>query len=109
MSLDFTHFEMEEHAGPANVGRGVGVDWIAKKTFETEAEMRASCAENLPSRGRTNHNIGRRLKYLIYAHDGCNVKMRLMNKLHEELYILEIADSSELQRWFLQIWTKLSR
>ena len=56
-SLDFANFKMEEHAEPTHVGRGVGVDWVAKQTFETEAEMKAYCAENLLSRGRTNHNI----------------------------------------------------
>ena len=63
---------MEEHAEPTHVGRGVGVDWVAKQTFETEAEMKAYCAENLLSRGRINHNIGRRFTYLICAHDGGN-------------------------------------
>ena len=81
----------------------VGVDRVAKQTFETEAEMRAYCAENLLSRGRTNHNIGRRFTYLICAHDGCNVKMSLMNKLHEELYVLEAGDCSEHQHYDLEI------
>ena len=73
------------------------------KTFETEAEMRAYCVENLLSRGRTNHNIGRRFTYLICVHDGCNVEMRLMNKLHEELYVLEGGDGSEHQHNDLEI------
>ena len=42
-SLDFANFKMEEHAEPTHVGRGVGVDWVAKRTFETEAEMKAYC------------------------------------------------------------------
>ena len=32
---------MEENAEPANVGRGVEVDWVAKQTFETEAEKKS--------------------------------------------------------------------
>ena len=65
--------------------------------------MRAYCAENLLSRGRTNHNIGRRFTYLICAHDGCNVKMRFMNKLHEELCVLEASDGSGHQHNDLEI------
>ena len=61
--------------------------------------MRAHCAENLLSIGRANHNIGRRFTYLICAHDGCNVKMRLMNKL----YVLEDGDGSEHQHHDLEI------
>ena len=96
-SLFLANFKMEEHAEPAHVGRGVGVDWVAKQTFETEAEMKAYCVENLLSRGRTNYNIGRRFTYLICAHDGCNVKMRLERKLLEEMYALEVGDGSEHQ------------
>lgn len=59
--------------------------------------MRAQCAENLLSKGRTNHNFGRRFTYLICAYDGRNVKMSLMNKLHEELCVLEASDGSEHQ------------
>ena len=84
----------------------VGLDWVARQTFETEAEMRAYCAENLLSRGRINHNIGRRFTYLICAHDGRNVKMRLMNQLHEELYVLEAGDGSEHQHNDLEIAPK---
>ena len=69
------------------------------KTFETEAEMRAYCVENLLSRGRTNHYIGGRFTYLICAHDGCNVDMRLM----KELYVLEVGDGSEHQHNDLEI------
>ena len=32
---------MEGHAENAHVGRGEGVDWIVKESFETEAEMKA--------------------------------------------------------------------
>ena len=32
---------MEEHAEQAHVGRGVGVDWVAKQTFEIVTKMRA--------------------------------------------------------------------
>lgn len=60
--------------------------------------MRAYCTENFLSRGRTNHNIGRRFTYLICAHDGCNVKMRLMNKLHEVLYLLEAGKIAQQTR-----------
>ena len=102
-SLDFANFKMEEHAEPAHVGRGVGVDWVEKETFETEAEMKAYCAENSLSRGRTNHNIGRRFTYLICAHDGCKVKMRLKRKLLEEIYVLEVGDGSEHQHNDLEI------
>ena len=65
--------------------------------------MRAYCAKNLLSRGLTNHDVGRRFTYLICAHDGCNVKMRLMNKLHEELYVLQAGDGSEHQHNDLKI------
>ena len=65
--------------------------------------MRAYCAENLLSRGHTIHNVGRLFTYLICAHDGCNVNIKLMNKLHEELYVLEASDGSEHQHNDLEI------
>ena len=66
-AIDSTDFKMEGHAENARVGRGEGVDWIVKESFETEAEMKAYCTENFLARGRTNHNIGKRVTYLTCA------------------------------------------
>ena len=84
---------MEGHAENARVGRGEGVDWIVKESFETEAEMKAYCTENCLARGLTNHNIGKRVTYLTCVHDDCDVKMRLIKKLDQELYVLEADDN----------------
>ena len=94
---------MEGHAENARVGRGEGVDWIVKESFETEAEMKAYCTENFLARGRTNHNIGKRVTYLTCAHDDCDVKMRLIKKLDQELYVLEAAEGFELCHNHLEI------
>ena len=40
---------------------------------------------------------------MICAHDDRNVKMSLMNKLHEELCVLEAGDGSEHQHNDLEI------
>ena len=94
---------MEGDAENARVGRGVGVDWIVKQTFETKAEMEAYCTENFLARGRTNHNIGKRVTYLTCAHDDCDIKMRLIKKLDQELYVLEAAEGFELHHDNLEI------
>lgn len=81
----------------ANVGRGVGLEWMEKQRFETEDEMKAYCAENLLSRGRTNHNIGKRVTYLTCNHQGCIAKLRLIKKLDADIYILEAVEGFDHQ------------
>ena len=36
---------MEDHTEPANLGRGVRVEWIAKQAFQTETEVKTYHAE----------------------------------------------------------------
>ena len=43
------------------------------------------------SRGRTNHNFGKRRTYLYCNHDGCIAKFRLTKKLNVDAVILESA------------------
>jgi hypothetical protein len=60
--------------------------------FLTEAEMKEYCTENLLSRGRTNHNIGKRVIYLTCTYDGCNAKRRLIKKMVRNEFILRAAE-----------------
>ena len=43
------------------------------------------------NRGRTNHNFGKRVKYLHCNHEGCNAKLRLTKRLLVDSVILESA------------------
>lgn len=58
----------------------------------TEAEMKEYCTENLLSRGRTNHNIGKMVIYLTCTRDGCNAKIRLIKKMDRNEFILQAAE-----------------
>lgn len=59
--------------------------------------MKEFCNQNSLSRGRTNHNIGKRVIYLTCAHEGCNAKSRLVKKLDEDRFILETVEGFEHQ------------
>lgn len=89
--------EVNAIVGNANIVRGVGLEWLEKQRFETENEMKAYCAENMLSRGRTNHNVGKRVTYLNCNHDGCVVKLRLIKRLDSEVYILETVEGFDHQ------------
>lgn len=65
--------------------------------------MKAYCAEHMLSRGRTNHNSGKRRTYLYCNHDGCNAKFRLTKKLNADAVILESAVGFEHHHVFEQV------
>lgn len=64
--------------------------------------MKEYCSENLLSRGRTNHNIGKRVTYMSCSHDGCEAKLRLIKKMNGERFVLEFAEGYDHQHNELQ-------
>lgn len=57
--------------------------------------MKEYCTRNSLARGRTNHNVGKRVIYLTCSHDGCNAKSRLVKFLDEDRYTLETGEGFE--------------
>jgi hypothetical protein len=53
--------------------------------------VKAFCLEKGLTRGRTNHNLGKRVKYLVCKELGCNAKTRVVQYMEANVYKLETA------------------